>query len=127
MRQMIYRNKQEDEIDKMYGDFFDAAMEAVAKRIIPHNTKTHLPDTAFGIPKYRKYPLIVEGDPEKTAKLIKKTIKNFHYCRPDWKEELSNNILKACEKTNTHVEVGRASALFAYCQKKKIPKCVKII
>lgn len=50
-----------------------------------------LPDSAFGLPDQRKYPL-------HDAAHVRQAIKFFNYCKPEDRAELAKNIIKAAKK-----------------------------
>ena len=53
--------------------------------------RNKLPDSAFGIPSKRKYPL-------DTPSRVKSAIRFFNYCDKEDEEELARNIIKAIKK-----------------------------
>lgn len=62
--------------------------------------RNKLPDSAFGLPEKRKYPL-------DTEKHVRSAIKFFNYVDKKDEEELAKNIIKAMKKFNiTDVNVG---------------------
>lgn len=101
-----------------------AAMEAAEKaakpkgHVIDKKTRDSLPDSAFGVPGHRKYPLIVKGDNEATHELISRAVQMFHYCNPEWKTELAGNIIKAIKKTHVAVTIHPRSMI---CKYTKVP------
>lgn len=87
--------------------------------IIDKQTRDSLPDSAFGIPSKRKYPLIVKGNKEATHELISRSIQMFHYCNPEWKKELAGNIIKAIRKSGAAVTIHPKSMI---CKYTDVPK-----
>lgn len=82
--------------------------------IIEKSVRDSLPDSAFGIPSARKYPLIVKGDKKVTAELIARAIQFFHFAKPDWKEELAKNIIKAIDESGVQVKIHPKSQIHKY-------------
>jgi hypothetical protein len=66
-----------------------------------------LPDSAFGLPKQRKYPLDTEEH-------VKSAIKFFNYCKKEDEEELAKNINKAIKKFDMDVNVGKNNRFYNY-------------
>lgn len=70
--------------------------------------RNKLPDSAFGIPSKRKFPLDTEAR-------VRSAIKFFNYCDPEDEEELARNIIKAMKKFNiTDVNVGDKNRFSKY-------------
>lgn len=67
-----------------------------------------LPDSAFGLPDERKYPLT-------DAAHVKSAISYFHKCPEAKKPILAKNILKACKKY--HVEINKDAEWYQYTKK----------
>ena len=72
--------------------------------------RNKLPDSAFGIPSKRKYPLDTEAH-------VRSAIKFFNYCDKEDEAELARNIIKAMKKFNiTDVKVGKNNRFSKYYQ-----------
>ena len=70
--------------------------------------RNKLPDSAFGIPSKRKYPLDTEAH-------VRSAIKFFNYCDKEDEAELARNIIKAMKKFNiTDVKVGEKNRFSKY-------------
>jgi len=70
--------------------------------------RNKLPDSAFGIPDKRKYPLDTEAH-------VRSAIKFFNYVDKEDEEELAKNIIKAMKKFNiTDVNVGEKNRFSKY-------------
>lgn len=70
--------------------------------------RNKLPDSAFGIPSKRKYPLDTEAH-------VRSAIKFFNYVDKEDEEELAKNIIKAMKKFNiTDVKVGDKNRFSKY-------------
>jgi len=69
--------------------------------------RNKLPDSAFGIPSQRKYPLDTEAH-------VKSAIKFFNYVDKEHEEELAKNIIKAIKKFNMHPTVGKNNRFSNY-------------
>ena len=59
--------------------------------ILEETKRSELPDSAFGVPSKRKFPLDTEAH-------VRSAIKFFNYVDPEDEEELAKNILKAMKK-----------------------------
>jgi len=59
--------------------------------------RSKLPDSAFGLPKERKYPLYLKNK-EESESHINNAIKFFMYCPENKRKQLANNIKKAADK-----------------------------
>lgn len=117
-----------DEIDHVRGSLFDTAMEA-ASHVIDKDTRTSLPDKAFGIvftdkdgKRQRKYPLVVKNDPEATERLVAKAISFFHYCNPEWKPKLARKIVSVINSEKLKTKINTNSQIFKYVSKSALPK-----
>ena len=55
--------------------------------VVSESGRSDLPDSAFGIPELRKYPLDTEAH-------VLSAIKFFNYVEPKYEEELAKNIIK---------------------------------
>ena len=70
--------------------------------------RNKLPDSAFGVPSKRKFPL-------DTEKHVRSAIKFFNYVDKEDEEELARNIIKAMKKFNiTDVKVGKNNRFSKY-------------
>lgn len=113
----VIQNQMYGEMDAAYESVLDFAMEA--DHVIDPKTRDSIPDDQFGIPKYRKYPLVIKKDRDTTHKLVTKSIQMFHYCRPDWKKELATNILKAIKEEKLDIKIDRKSQI---CKHVDVPE-----
>ena len=67
-----------------------------------------LPDSAFGIPSKRKYPLDTEAH-------VRSAIRFFNYVSKEDEQELADNINKAIRKFNiTDIKVGKNNRFYKY-------------
>ena len=92
----IFKNTYLDDL-KIWADSLpvnneDASLNESSNKLTKEE-RDKLPDSEFGIPSLRKYPLNDE-------KHIKQAIKMFHYCKPKYKKELANNIAKKVKEKN---------------------------
>ena len=55
-----------------------------------------LKDSQFGLPSQRKYPLCDEAH-------VRQAIRFFNYCKPEDRDELAKNIIKAAKKYNVNI------------------------
>ena len=75
--------------------------------------RDELPDSAFGLPKLRKYPMT---DPDR----VKNAIKYFRFCAKENRPELAKNIQKAVKKFNIEVVVTRGNPIIEYFPNAKV-------
>ena len=75
--------------------------------------RDELPDSAFGLPKLRKYPMT---DPDR----VKNAIKYFKFCSEENRDELAKNIKKAVKKFNIEVIVTRGNPIIKYFPDAKV-------
>lgn len=75
--------------------------------------RDELPDSAFGLPKLRKYPMT---DPDR----VKNAIKYFKFCAKENREELAKNIKKAVKKFNIEVVITRGNPIIEYFPDAKV-------
>lgn len=66
-----------------------------------------LPDSAFGLPKQRKYPMT-------DADRVKNAIKYFKFCPASDRDELAENIKKAVKKFKIKVVVTKGNPIVKY-------------
>ena len=70
--------------------------------------RSELPDSVFGVPEQRKFPLDSEEH-------VRSAIKFFNYVDPKYEKELANNIKKAMKKYNINdVKIGEKNRLSKY-------------
>ena len=86
------------------GEYFtEAAMKA--------KIRNKLPDSEFGIPRLRKYPLNDE-------KHVRMAISMFSHCKdPKDKAELARRIFKKIDEMKIDIKIGKNSALYDYAPK----------
>ena len=90
----------EDDIDSEVEESYMLEMTAAERN--------KLPDSAFGIPSKRKYPLDTEAH-------VRSAIKFFNYVDKEDEAELARNIIKAMKKFNiTDVKVGKNNRFSKY-------------
>lgn len=75
--------------------------------------RDELPDSAFGLPKLRKYPMT---DPDR----VKNAIKYFKFCSKENRPELARNIKKAVKKFNIEMVVTRGNPIIEYFPDAKV-------
>ena len=118
------------ELDGAFESIFEIAME---EHTISPEVRKKLPDDCFGIIEEedgkvkRAYPLVVPGDKEKTKELISKSVMMFHYCKPERRETLAKNILKAIKTYKVPVEMSAGNQILKYIDRNDLPKCVTIV
>lgn len=77
-----------------------------------------LPDSAFGLPKLRKYPLLVKGENgEYEWSHLNNAIGFFHTCKDEaQKKELATNIAKVIKKYKVDVKIGENNSIRKYAK-----------
>ena len=130
----------DEEIDSVLESTLSLALEAEGHVIDP-KTRDSLPDNAFGVvytsetekdkngnPKrYRKYPLVVKNDKEKTKQLVSKALTFFNYCKPEYKKDLAKKIVSVCKSQNLEVTGTRKNAFIKYVNETQLPKNIKVV
>lgn len=82
-------------------DYYNEAALSTKKR-------NALPDSAFGLPRLRMYPLTDSSH-------VKQAIKMFGHCKdPEDKKVLAANIVKAMEKHKVTMKIGKKNSLYDY-------------
>ena len=74
---------------------------------ITASEKSKLPDSKFGLPEKRKYPLDTEAR-------VRSAIKFFNYVSKEDEKELADNIIKAIKKYDIKVSIGDKNRLKKY-------------
>lgn len=70
--------------------------------------RNELPDSAFGLPRLRKYPLTDQRH-------VSQAIRMFGHCKdPEDKKVLAKNIVKRHNELGMHVTVGKNNPLYEY-------------
>ena len=69
--------------------------------------RNDLPDSAFGLPNKRKYPI-------HDKKHLKSAIRFFNYVDKEDEKELANNIIKQAKKLDVEISVGKNNRLKKY-------------
>ena len=62
------------------------ALKPYSESFLMEFKRSELPDTSFGVPSQRKFPLV-------DRKHVESAIKLFHHVDPEYEEELANNII----------------------------------
>ena len=77
-----------------------------------------LPDEAFGLPKERKYPLVVKDENgEYEWNHLKDAIAYFHTCKDEEKrKELAGNIAKVIKKYNVDITIKETNGIRKYAK-----------
>lgn len=75
-----------------------------------------LPDSAFGLPTVRKYPLITKDENgEYDWSHLKDAIAYFHTCKDEeQKKELATNIAKVIKKYKVDIKIGTNNKIRNY-------------
>lgn len=100
-------------VDAAFESVFDYAMEAT-EHVLTKAERDALPDSAFGIPSERKFPLIIKGNPDLTQKSVTQAYKMFHYAKPQYKKELATNIIKAIKSQHIDLKINPKSMICKY-------------
>ena len=101
-------------IDESVLNYNQEYQNYVSLQEISSEERNKLPDSAFGIPSKRKYPL-------DTPKRVKSAIRFFNYCDKEDEEELARNIIKAIHKfkMEDEIHVGPKNRFSKYYKPKK--------
>lgn len=91
----------------------DQKIKEMSKKKLSRKERDNLPDSAFGLPKLRKYPLT---DPDR----VKNAIKYFKFCGKENRKELAGNIKKAVKKFKIEMVVTRGNPIIEYFPNAKV-------
>lgn len=99
-------NDDTDDDDDNYedDDVLDDDLDEAAMKAAERNS---LPDSAFGLPKTRQYPLNDEQH-------VKSAIQMFSHCKESDRKELAGNIQKAMKKFKMDTKIGEDNPLHEY-------------
>lgn len=97
-------NSDMDDEDYDDDDVLDDDLEEAAMKAAERNS---LPDSAFGLPKTRQYPLNDEQH-------VKSAIQMFSHCKESDRKELAGNIQKAMKKFKMDTKIGEDNPLHDY-------------
>ena len=77
-----------------------------------------LPDSAFGLPELRKYPLIVKDENgENEWNHLRDAIAFFHMCKDEkQRKELATNIAKVIKEYNLDIQISEKNAIRKYAK-----------
>ena len=112
----------------------DLVMEAIlidaleSEHTLDPKIRKTLPDDCFAVVDGDKkiYPIKVPGDTEKTKELIQKAVQMFHYCKPQYKKQLANALLKAIIENKVKMSISERNQFLKYIDPNKLPKSVVI-
>jgi hypothetical protein len=99
-----------------YENQLECALESKLTKI----DRDKLPDSAFGLPKQRKYPLIITKVEDRTAEdkdggaHIRNAIAFFHFCKEQDRKELASNIMKAIKKNKLNIKIDEKNMIRKY-------------
>lgn len=99
----IYQKSFSDAIAKRLKKLNESVNEAAMKAA----ERNSLPDSAFGLPKTRQYPLNDEQH-------VKSAIQMFSHCKESDRKELAGNIQKAMKKFKMDTKIGEDNPLHEY-------------
>ncbi len=119
---IMYQNESESKVTNLFEQSFEDRLDSV-KNTINEDTeyflteeemkRSELPDSVFGVPEQRKYPLNDE-------KHVRSAIKLFNYVEPKYEAELARNIKKKMKQYNiTDITVGEKNRFSKYYTNKK--------
>lgn len=87
----------------IFGNYYDVTFESY----LEETKRNELPDSEFGVPELRKFPLDTEEH-------VRSAIKFFNYVDSKYEKELANKIKKKMKKYNIDVKVGKKNRLSQY-------------
>ena len=114
MNKFLYEMcKDMDRANETYNDY-----EAVMEQRLTADERRALPDSAFGLPKERKYPLIVkDSNGEYNWSHLKDALSYFHTCKDEGKKrELAKNIAKVIKKYHVDVTISENNKIRQYAK-----------
>lgn len=102
--QSVMNDDTDDDEDYEDDDVLDDDLDEAAMKAAERNS---LPDSAFGLPKTRQYPLNDEQH-------VKSAIQMFSHCKESDRKELAGNIQKAMKKFKMDTRIGEDNPLHDY-------------
>lgn len=102
--QSVMNDDTDDDEDYEDDDVLDDDLDEAAMKAAERNS---LPDSAFGLPKTRQYPLNDEQH-------VKSAIQMFSHCKESDRKELAGNIQKAMKKFKMDTKIGEDNPLHDY-------------
>lgn len=101
----------------------DMEFEEVMESSLSAAQRRALPDSAFGLPEDRKYPILVK-DPDGTDNWshLKNAIAYFSVCKDEEKRKiLAENISRVITEYNVDIEIGPRNPIrrYAYFEMKR--------
>lgn len=102
--QSVMNDDTDDDEDYDDDDVLDDDLDEAAMKAAERNS---LPDSAFGLPKTRQYPLNDEQH-------VKSAIQMFSHCKESDRKELAGNIQKAMKKFKMDTKIGEDNPLHEY-------------
>ena len=106
----IYKNNYKSDTvveSYIFNDEDEVVLESYLSKALESKITTEerkaLPDSAFGLPQQRKYPLHLKTD-EESITHIKQAIKFFHFCPGKDRKELAKNIKAAATRYGIEIE-----------------------
>ena len=112
----------------------DAVMESVlidaleSEHTLDPKIRKTLPDDCFAVVDGDKriYPIKVPKDKAKSKELTVKAVQMFHYCKPQYKQQLANALVKALNENDVKMSISEKNQIFNYIDKDNLPKNVKV-
>lgn len=93
--------------------------ESVELYMVTETSRSKLPDSEFGIPEERKYPL-------DTEKHVRSAIKLFNHCEPKYEKELADNIIKKLNEYDIDdVSFGKNNRFGKYYKESSVTEACK--
>lgn len=98
----------------------DNKLDVALEVKLTKSERDKLPDDAFGLPKQRKYPLILTKPEDRTeddkdgGSHIRNAIAFFHFCKEEDRKELAENIMKAIKKYNLDIKISEKNIIRKY-------------
>lgn len=120
----------EEEYALMYGDGNDIELdledeviegfdESMLEAALPTKERNKLPDSAFGLPKERKFPL-------HDAKHVKLAVKMFGHCPEKDRKALAKKIDAAMTKFKINMKISKKNPIAQYLPKNRINEAVDL-
>ena len=115
-----YLNKQNanESLMSLFGDMFIEDMDIAEEGKLTTAQRKALPDSAFGLPSERKYPLVVQDENgEYEWNHLKDAIAYFHTCKDEEKKkELATNIAKVIRKYKVDISISENNKIRNYAK-----------
>ena len=112
----LYGSENDIDLDDEEIEGFD---ESMLESALPAKERNKLPDSAFGLPKERKFPL-------HDAKHVKLAVKMFGHCPEKDRKALAKRIDAAMTKFEINMKISKKNPICEYLPKKRLSEATDL-